>query len=333
MDKPLPFVSLVIPMRNEEGHIRPCLESVFSQDYPAERMEILVVDGRSTDHSRDMVAHYAQQYSNLHLLDNPRQVTPAALNVGIRQAKGEYILRIDAHSLVPSDYVRQCVATLQRSGADAVGGVMHSIGRGYVGKAIALALGSRFGAGDSRFHYAQDEASVDTIPLPAFRREVFQRVGVFDETLIRNQDFEFNYRIRQSGGRLLLSPAIRFYYTPRSSLTALWQQYFQYGRWKVRTLQKHPDSLRWRQVMPPLFVSVFFGSLLLGLFWPPARWPFAFIAGCYLLANLVASTIAASRGGWRYLPILLIVFATIHFAWGLGFLYGIARIPYSPPKK
>jgi succinoglycan biosynthesis protein ExoA len=323
------LISVIIPMRNEGDHIRPCLESILAQDYPAESIEVLVVVGCSTDHSRDVVMEYSQKHSNVHLFDNPQQITSVALNIGVRHANGKYILRIDAHSQVPADYIRQCVAALQRSGADAVGGVMHSMGRGYMSQAIALALGSRFGAGDSKFHYAREESFVDTVPFPAYRREVFERVGLFDETLIRNQDFELNYRIRQSGGKLFLSPAIRFYYTPRSSLSTLWRQYFQYGRWKVRTLQKHPASLRWRQMIPPIFVSTLFGSLLLNFFWPPARWLFALIAGCYLLANLVASTIAAGRGGWRYLPILPLVFASIHFAWGLGFWYGLILIPFS----
>jgi succinoglycan biosynthesis protein ExoA len=330
MDESFPFVTIIIPMRNEADHIRSCLEAVLAQDYPAEHMEILVIDGRSTDHSRGVVARYAQLHPNLRLLDNPRQITPSAFNIGVQHAQGQIVSLVSAHTILVPDYIRQCVAALHQSGADGVGGVMHAIGTRYIGKAVALALSSRFGAGDSKYHYAREAAFVDTVPLAAYRREVFDRVGLFDEALIRNQDFEFNYRIRQSGGRLFLAPAICFYYTPRSSLGALWQQYFQYGRWKVRTLQKHPESLRWRQAVAPLFVGACFGSLLLGLLWPPARWLFASIAGCYLLANLVASTIAASRGGWRYLPILPIVFATIHFAWGLGFLYGIARIPLAP---
>ena len=323
------LVSIVIPMRNESEHIRPCLESILAQDYPAESIEILVVDGCSTDNSRDVVMQYFQNNLNLHLLDNPQQITPTAFNLGIKYARGQIIILVSAHSVLASDYVRQCVTALQYSGADGVGGVMHPIGQGYIGKAIALAFGSRFGAGDSKFHYTQENAFVDTIPLPAYRREVFQQVGLFDETLIRNQDFDFNYRIRQAGGKLFLSPAIRFYYTPRSSLPALWRQYFQYGRWKVRALQKHPASLRWRQMVPPVLVSTLFGSLLLNFFWPPACWLFALIAGCYLLANLVASTIAASRCGWRYLPILPLVFASIHFAWGLGFWYGLMLTPFN----
>lgn len=325
MDEPFPFVSVVIPMRNEGEHIRPCLEAVLAQDYPAERTEIFVVDGRSDDNSREVVERYTRRHPHLQLLDNPRQNTPAALNVGIRQARGKYVVRIDAHTRVAADYVRQCVALLEASGAANVGGQMRPVGQTYMGQAAALSTTSRFGVGDAKFHYSEQEQYVDTVYMGAFRREIFDRVGLFDEELVRNQDYELNVRIRKAGGKILLSPKIVSYYTPRSSLPALWRQYFQYGFWKVRTLQKHPGSLRWRQAIPPLFVLAFFGSLLLGIFWTPARPLFLFVAGCYLLANLIASIIAASRGGWRYLPALPAIFAAIHFAWGLGFLYGLAR--------
>jgi cellulose synthase/poly-beta-1,6-N-acetylglucosamine synthase-like glycosyltransferase len=332
MDEPFPSVSIIIPMRNEGNHIHSCLESVVAQDYPAESMEVLVVDGGSTDHSCRVVERYVQQYANLTLLDNPQQITSSACNIGVQHAQGQIIAIVSAHTTLAPDYLRQCVVALHRSGAEGVAGVMNPIGGGYIGRANSLALSSPFGAGDSKFHYAREEGLVDTIPLPAYRREVFDKVGLFDEEMVRNEDFELNYRIRKSGGKLFLSPTIRFYYTPRSSLPALWRQYFQYGRWKVRTLQKHPASLRWRQALPPIFVSSFLGSFVLSFFWTPVRWLFLFIAGCYLLADLVASTIAANLGGWRYLPILPIVFATIHFAWGLGFLYGVTRALQSSPR-
>lgn len=310
-------------MRNEGDHIRPCLEAVLAQDYPAAYMEILVVDGRSTDHSRAVVAEYAQQNPHLHLLDNPRQNTPAALNVGLRAAQGKYVIRVDAHTIIASDYVRCCVDLLEKTGAANVGGRMQPVGQTYISRAIALALTSPFGVGNSKFHYDTQEQFVDTVYMGAFPREIFDQVGLFDETLIRNQDYELNIRIRQAGGKILLSPKIISHYTPRSSLIALWRQYFQYGRWKVHTLQKHPQSLRWRQTVAPLFVAAVTGSLLLTFLWSPGLWLFASVIGSYLLANLVASTMAARQGGWAYLPVLPLVFAVIHFAWGLGFWYGV----------
>lgn len=316
------FVSVIIPIRNEGDHICPCLEAVLAQDYPAEQMETLVIDGYSTDNSRDVIIQYVQQYPQLRLLDNPRQTTAAALNIGIQAAQGDIIVRVDGHTIIAPDYISNCVKCLAQGKAVNVGGLMRPVGVTYVGKAIALATTTPFGIGDSKFHYLECEQYVDTVYMGAFRREVFDRVGLFDEELIRNQDYELNIRIRQAGGKILLSPAIKSTYTPRSSLLALWRQYFQYGYWKVRTLQKHPDSLQWRQAIPPLFILSLASTLFFGFIWQPVRYLFAAIAGSYLLANMVASTIAARRGGWQYLPVLPLVFASIHFAWGLGFWAG-----------
>jgi GT2 family glycosyltransferase len=315
-------------MRNESNYIRPCLEALLRQDYPKEELEILVIDGHSTDNSRAVVSHYTQRYPHLFLLDNPARTTSAGLNIGVLHARGRYIIRVDAHTVIMPDYVSRCVELLEATKAANVGGLMRPVGTTYLGRSVALATTTPFGIGDSKFHYLEAEQFVDTVYMGAFRREIFEQVGLFDEELIRNQDYELNIRIRKAGGKILLSPKIISYYTPRPSLMPLWRQYFQYGCWKVWTLQKHPDSLRWRQIVAPLFVITLFGSLLLNFAWKPARWLFAVIAGSYLLANSVASTIAAGRSGWRYLPILPVVFACIHFAWGLGFWYGLIRLPF-----
>jgi glycosyltransferase involved in cell wall biosynthesis len=322
-------------MRNERRHIERCLASIISQDYPAERMEVMVIDGESNDGCGQQVLDFAARHPKIpiRLLQNQKRIIPAGLNAGIRAAQGDIIVRVDAHTTLAPDYVSTCVRYLVQGRADNVGGMMCPKGTTYVGQGIALVTRSPFGVGDSKFHYSKCEEYVDTVYLGAYWRETFDKIGLYDETFHANEDYELNYRLRQIGGKILLSPAIKSTYTPRSSLRALWRQYFEYGRWKVRTLCKHPDSLRWRQAVAPLFVSVFFGSLLLGFFWLPARWLFALIASCYLLANLAASTIAAMRGGWRHLPILPVIFATIHFAWGVGFLYGITRIPYASLKE
>jgi glycosyltransferase involved in cell wall biosynthesis len=326
-------VSVIVPMRNESNHIRPCLEALLKQDYPEDEMEILVIDGHSTDNSRAVILPYTQRHSHLFLLDNPAQTTPAALNVGILHARGRYIIRVDAHTVVTPDYVSHCVKLLESTDAANVGGLMRPVGTTYTERGVALATTTPFGIGDSKFHYLEAEQFVDTVYMGAFRREIFDQVGLFDEELIRNQDYELNIRIRKAGGKILLTPKIISYYTPRSSLLALWRQYFQYGRWKVRTLQKHPDSLRWRQAAPPFFVFAFWVSLLLSFVWRPIRWLFALIAGSYLLASSVASIVAASRSGWRYLPVLPIIFACIHFAWGLGFWYSLIRLTFATKRK
>jgi glycosyltransferase involved in cell wall biosynthesis len=330
-----PFVSVIIPMRNERQHIERCLASVINQDHPLDRMEILVIDGDSDDGCQQLVLDFTLRHpaAPIRLLSNPKRIIPAGLNVGIRAARGDVVVRVDAHTTLAPDYVSACVRCLAHSGADNVGGLMSPRGTTFVGRGIALAITSQFGMGDSKFHYARREQYVDTVYLGAYWRKTFDTIGLYDETLHINEDYELNYRLRKAGGKILLNPAVKSIYTPRSSLSALWRQYFQYGRWKVSMLQKHPTSLRWRQALPPLFVGVFLGSLLLGFLWPPVRWLFALVAGCYLLANLAASTIAARRGGWHYLPLLPVVFAAIHFAWGLGFLAGMARILIPPEKS
>jgi succinoglycan biosynthesis protein ExoA len=328
-DKPL--VSVVIPMRNERQHIERCLGSVIAQDYPDERMEILVADGDSDDGCGQLVLDFAARHPQvpIRLLQSPRRITPAGLNTGILAAQGDIIVVVSAHITIAPDYVSACVRYLVQGKADNVGGLLRPQGITYIGKGVGLAISSPFGAGDSKFHYSEREQYVDTVYLGAYWRKTFDEIGLYDEAVYINEDYELNYRLRKAGGKILLSPAIRSTYTPRSSLSALWRQYFLYGRQKARTLKKHPASLRWRHAVPPLFVSAFLGSLLSGLFWPPARWLLALITGCYLLANLTASIIAASSGGWRYLPILPIVFATIHFAWGLGVLWGLALAAFA----
>lgn len=317
-----------MPVLNEAAFIRRSLAAALAQDYPPDRLEILVVDGGSTDDTPQIVREIIAQtgHPQVRLLHNPRRIQAAALNIGIQAARGDIIVRVDGHTVIAPDYVRTCVAYLAEGRADNAGGLMRPVGITYVGQAVALATSSPFGIGGSKFHYSEKEQYVDTVYLGAYWRHTFDRIGLYDETFRINEDYELNYRLRQAGGRILLSPNIISHYTPRSSLTALWRQYFQYGRWKVRTLQKHPASLRWRQTVPPLFVAGLVGSLLAGLAWPPAWWLFGGVAGAYLLANLVASTISARRGGWRYLPVLPLVFAIIHIGWGLGFWWGIILI-------
>jgi len=324
-----PFVTIIMPVLNEAAYIKDSLTAILAQDYPSEYLEILVVDGGSSDTTREIVQGMLRSHLHVCLHDNPRRIQAAALNIGILAAQGDIIIRVDGHTIIAADYISKCVEYLVKGKADNVGGLMHPRGSNYVGQGIALATTSPFGVGGSKFHYSKCEQYVDTVYLGAFWRKTFDQIGLYDESLAINEDYELNYRLRKAGGKILLSPDIKSVYTPRASLLSLWYQYLRYGRWKVRTLQKHPDSLRWRQAASPLFISTFFGSLLLSFLWFPIIWLFIFVLVSYLLANLVASTIAAKRGGWRYLFILPVVFACIHFAWGLGFWYGLFLIPFA----
>jgi len=325
MKNHLPTVSVIIPVRNEERHIAWCLQSVVQQDYPPTLLEILVVDGRSADSTREIVNEFCGRYPSIRLLDNPQRIVSAALNIGIRHASGEVIVRVDGHCLLEPDYVRQCVHYLTQTGADNVGGLMRTRGESYIGEAVAVAMSSPFGVGDSRFHYSEREQYVDTVYLGAFLRRVFDQVGFFDESLIRNQDYELNYRLRAAGGKIFLTPAIKSWYITRDSLPQLCKQYFQYGFWKVAVLRKHPSSIRLRQAVPPTFVLTLLASGLLGFFSRPSAYLFLGVLSTYFVSALLASFLSARKRGWQYWPMLPFIFAALHLSWGLGFLWGLAR--------
>ncbi|MBI2304191.1 MAG: radical SAM protein [Chloroflexi bacterium] len=324
MEDSLPFISVVIPMRNEKKYIAHCLNSVFSQDYPSDRMEVLVMDGMSTDGSREEVLRLAEEHPGVRLVDNPRKITPCAFNVGVQNAKGEKVVWVSAHSVLETDHLKKCIYYLRKTGAWNVGGLMVGIGRNYIGSAVALVIGSRFGVGDARYRYSSREQFADTVYAGAFPKEVFDRVGLFDETMVRGQDYDFNHRIRQAGGRVFFTPAIKTYYYCRDSLPGLAKQYFQYGMWRTHLMRKH-HSLLPRQMAAPGLILILAASGL--LFWttPIVAWLFAAVLLIYLLAAVSFSAPLAAKGGWRYLPILPLVFMIIHMAWGLGFWRGLAE--------
>ncbi len=320
----LPRVSVILPVRNEARWIASCLDAVLAQDYPPAKLEILVADGASQDGTREFVSARARQDPRILLLDNPEHIVATGMNRALKQASGDVIVRVDGHTLIAPDYVRQCVLALTRTAAACVGGRMNAVGQGAVGRAVALATSSRFGVGGARFHYLEQAAWVDTVYLGAWRRDLFTRLGPFDEELVRNQDDELSYRIRAQGGQILLSPAIRSRYFCRATLGSLWRQYFQYGYFKVRVLQKHPRQMQPRQFIPPLFLLVLLTSLLSAPGSTTARFVLATISAAYTAANFGASLWTARRA-WRTLPLLPPVFACLHFAYGTGFLWGLLR--------
>lgn len=318
----MPFVSILIPMRNEERYIAACLDSILANDYPKDRLEILVIDGISTDRSREITQDYAKRYPFLRLLNNTKRIIPAALNIGIQEAKGEIIIRMDAHTSYALDYIRRCVELLETTEAANVGGLQRAVGTNYISKAITIAITTPFGIGNAYFRYAEKEMWVDTVYLGAWRKSTLEALGGFDEEWVVNEDYELNYRLRKAGGKILLSPEIRCWYYVRPSLKALARQYLRYGFWKVKTLVRYPNSLRWRQLAPPALVV----ALLLSLgILPVNRMLGVTVPVLYLAANLVASIWIASRRGCKYLPLLPVVFATIHLSWGTGFLAGLFK--------
>lgn len=322
----LPLVSVIMPVRNEANYIAGALRSVFAQDYPRDRMEVIVADGISSDGTRDIVRSFQTRHQNIALIDNPGRIAPTGLNAALRAARGTIVIRIDGHCEPASDYLSQCVRHLQDSGVDGVGGPLHTIGESFVAGAIAAAMSSPFGVGGSAFRTVKDRAMrVDTIAFPAYTRCAIRKCGLYDEQLVRNQDDEYNYRLLKLGGTLLLSPDIQSRYYSRASLRSLWRQYFQYGFWKVRVMQKHPRQMRWRQFVPPTLVTVLTVSLLTAPWSGTGKAALLIVGGAYSAALLFGSLWTAHKAGWRYLALLPAVFATLHLSYGLGFVAGLFR--------
>ncbi len=324
----LPLVSVVMPVRNEEKNIEHSLRAVLAQDYPADRMQVIVVDGSSEDSTAHTATRIAEEARTNHradvlIMSNPAKATPVSLNLALSRATGDVVVRVDGHTEIASDYVRRCLDALATSGADNVGGVQRAMGRTGVGRAFAVASSSRFGAGDARFRYSKSEAWVDTVYMGAFRRSVFDKVGGFDEELLRNQDDEFNLRVRRAGGRVFLDPSIRSTYRPREKLGELWDQYFGYGLFKVLVIRKHSRISSWRQLVPAAFVLALVASVVVATATriPPIA---AIVAGPYVIAVVVMSFWLGRRDPESVI-LLQAVFPIMHFAYGLGFLAGLWR--------
>ncbi len=319
------MITIILPVRNEAKYIRAVLDAVLTQTFPQDEIEILVADGMSTDGTREIFKEFQQSHPQIKLLDNPGKIVPIGMNIALRQARGEIVIRVDGHTEIAPNYVSNCVAALQRTGADNVGGCMTPIGTTPFGKAVATATSTPFGIGDSKFHYSTLEEVVDSVYMGAWNKEVFYKIGLFDEELVRNQDDEFNYRLRKFGGRIVLDPNIRSCYTTRSTPFSLWKQYYEYGLYKVRVLQKHPRQMSIRQFIPPLFVLGILASLWL-LFLYHWGWVlFVLILGAYLVVNLVLSTHYSLRKNKKLMIELPLAYFIIHLSYGSGFLTGLFK--------
>jgi len=321
----LPSVSVVIPVRNEEKYIAKCLESLVHQDYPNDLLEIFVVDGASEDGSVEIIQKYSRAYPFVRLISNPRKVTPVALNLGIRSSDSDVVIILGAHSFVREDWVRKNVEALIRSGADCVGGPIESISESSTTEAISRAMSSPFGVGNALFRYCQEERFVDTVAFGAYKREVFQKIGYFDEELVRNQDDELNFRLVESGGKILLSPSIRSSYYTRSSLGKLWKQYYQYGFWKVRVIQKHKRPASIRHMVPAGFVLGTFLGAGLSMVHPLFLIATLVVWTLYIGLSIVFSFAALGKLPKKNVPVVMAAFWILHFSYGLGFLEGIVH--------
>ena len=326
----LPSVSIIIPCRNEGRFILRCLDSVISQDYPKEKIEVLVVDGMSEDETRKIVEGYVKQYSFIKLLENHKKIASVALNIGIRYSKSNFIIIMGAHTSYEKEYISKCIEYLNKYNADNVGGVLKTVpgDNTFVAQAIAITLSHSFGVGNSYFRINSKEPKlVDTVFGGCYKREVFEKIGLFNENLVRSQDMEFNIRLRKAGGKILLVPDIVSYYYPKPNLKDFFLHNFKDGIWAVYPLKFVKVPLKLRHYIPLIFVLGLLGTGLLGIFFPIFFWLFLFIIGVYFLVSIYSSfKIMIGEKDFRYFFSMPIAFACRHIGYGLGSLWGIFTI-------
>jgi glycosyltransferase involved in cell wall biosynthesis len=332
-----PKVSVIVPCRNEANHIANCVAGLLALEAPAGGFEVVVADGQSDDGTRKILEQLAEKDSRLKVIDNPGLTAPCGLNAAIHTARGSIVIRADAHTEYAPDYLVRCLEVLQQTGADNVGGPARTKADGYRQRAIAAAYHSPFSVGGALFHDIIFDGYVDTVTYGCWPRSTFEKFGLFDEELVRNQDDEHNLRISRGGGKVFQSSKIKSWYWPRGSFGALFKQYMQYGYWKVRVIQKHKLPASWRHLVPGALVlalaflfllSAF--TLLASRFIPLFNFSFQLSAFSFFLmlfayasAVLVASLVTAMKTEWKLLPVLPLVFCCYHFGYGFGFLRGI----------
>lgn len=302
-----------MPVLNEERHLAHAVQAIFEQDYPGP-LEVCLALGPSTDGTNELAERLQADEPRLRTVANPTGKTPAGLNAAIRATTGDVVVRVDGHSILSPGYITRAVETMRRTGAVNVGGVQLAVGTTPFERALAAAMASPFSMGGARFHTGGDEGPVDTVYLGVFDRTAIESVGLFDESLIRNQDYELNIRLRQAGGTVWFDPALEVTYRPRPSWRALARQYAEYGAWKRHVLRLHPKALKLRQVVPPLTLIALAVSFVAAPGLPIAL----VIPGAYVVAVVVA----ALTTSWRDAIRLTAIFPTIHMTWAWGFLFG-----------
>ncbi|MDC0312119.1 glycosyltransferase family 2 protein [bacterium] len=334
-----PSVSVFVPCFNEEKNIVRLLDSLANQTYPVADMEVLIVDGLSTDRTRALIEDYAAKVPSpeIRTIDNPFRFIPHALNIGVKNAQGDFLIRMDAHSIPAKDYVARCIEFLKDNPNSGVGGrieiAVNDYGISYIGKSIGLAASNPLGSGGASYRSGGKAGSVDTVPFCAFTKETFTKVGNYDETLLANEDYEWNTRLRKSGGTVWFDPEICSVYFARGTLLALSQQYLNYGFWKFKMLKRYPETLRLRQFLPLALLSFLILATLLTVVGtvigsPGLRWvaPFAFISYVGMLAAGVGVTISSTK--WYLLPGVTLAIIVMHLSWAAGFfMSAFERIP------
>lgn len=333
MTEPWPSVSVILTVVSEERHLRHAIDTLLHQDYPGE-LDIVIAVGPSKDRTRDVAQALSDENGHVHVVDNPSGRTPSGLNAAIATGDSEIVVRIDGHAMVPPDYVRTGVRTLLETEADNVGGVMAAEGTTDFERSVARAMTSRFGVGGASFHVGGEPGPALTVYLGCFRRSALERVGGYDETMLRAQDWEMNLRIRQTGGVVWFTPRMRVTYRPRPNLRALARQYHDYGRWRREVARRHPETVSVRYLAAPVAVVGVGAGLAIAAVGAVTRTPWLAALGLAAPVGYAALTIAASaqnalsapRLSARESATLPLVYATMHGAWGLGFIRGRPRV-------
>lgn len=326
----MPLVSIIVPCYNEQSTIQLLLAALYAQTFPRNQMEVVIADGMSTDRTREQIEAFVQEHPGLEVrvVENVHRTIPAALNCAIRAAQGEYLVRLDGHSMPRPDYVAACVRALEECSGENVGGAweIRPRGSGWQARSIAAAAAHPLGVGDARYRIGGKAQAVETVPFGAFRRMTVERVGFFDEALLSNEDYEFNTRIRKAGGTIWFDPAIRSTYFAAATLAALARQYWRYGFWKARMLRRYPDTVRWRQALPPLFVLSLIVLAVLAIPLPLARWLLVLALALYaLVLGAIGVQVALKKRDGALLIGVPLAVATMHLAWGSAFLWSWLR--------
>ena len=318
-------VSIIIPILNEEKYIDKCIESILKQDYPREDMEAILIDGESQDNTLKIINEYIEKYPFIKVLNNPHKTVQYALNIGINGAVGKYIVRMDAHAEYANDYVSKCIVYLEKTKANNVGGPMIAKGKDDVQKVVAAAYHSPFALGGGKFHIEGFEGYADTVFLGAFERQYLLDMGLYDERLPRSEDDDLNFRIAESGGKIYITPQIKSIYYPRNSYRLLFNQYYEYGLWKVAVIKKHKSPARISHLIPMLFVLYLVTFGILSFFFRPIFYIFASILALYVLLDAYFSFTNKYINNFTNKIRLMYVHFLLHLSYGLGFWQGIFK--------
>lgn len=326
----LPSVSVIIPCRNEEKFIGRCLNSIIRNYYPKDKIEILIIDGMSEDNTQEIIKRFTRKYKFVKLFHNKSRITPIALNMGIKNSRGDILIRVDAHSCCDKEYIIRCVEALEKYKVDSVGGVWKIFPRKntLIGRSIALVLSNKFGVGNAHYKTGVKKIKeVDTVPYFCCRKEIFNRVGLFNEKLVRGQDLEWNLRLRRRGGIILLEPKIVNKYYVRSDFFEFIKHNFKNGVWTISPFKFSKRPVSFRHLVPLVFVSSLLLSGIFSIFLRPFMYLFLFILGLYVITNLIFSvSISIKERDWRYLFSLPLIFVSLHFFYGFGSLAGLFKL-------